>query len=219
MNRKLAFAAICCAIVMCAVALSLTLSSQSSAALGKRQEINLVSQPVSDHILYESFFSDVVELKNAAKEAERKGDHQKASKLSTSIERAAKLNNTQAQLLDQAATDCKQAVTSLDAKAYKIIGQMRAQHNGGRLRPGQPLPPLPPALISMQDERDRTILRSRDVLRGALGESAFQDLDRFVRNTLSPHLKVVPLDASALGGTSSQRSVAPQSLQQTTTQP
>lgn len=198
MNRKLFVAVFCVITVFVVGSLSITFGSRDSSALSAKGQTNPPPPPtattIPDHILYDRFFDHVAMFKKLAKEADEKGEREKAAKLRGAVKRLANLNDTEADLLNQAATVYKQKIEAQDAKAKKIIDAVLAKHNGGRLQPGEALPPPSPELVVLQEERNQMTLTARDTLRGAFGEAAFVALDKYARNTLGPHLKVVRID-------------------------
>ena len=132
-----------------------------------------------EHIVYRQFFQHLMALKDRANEVERKGGDGRG--LRGYFKDKAKLNDDQSSLLDQVAADCERDVAKLDSRAKKIIDAYRAQFPKGKATNSQKLPPLPSELQSLQQQRDMTILRARKRLQNALGETAFHQLDDFIK--------------------------------------
>lgn len=132
-----------------------------------------------EHIVYRQFFQHLMALKDRADGVERKGGDGRG--LRAYFKDKAKLNDDQGRVLDQVAADCQRDVAKLDTRAKKIIDAYRAQFPKGRATNSQNLPPLPPELQSLQQQRDMTILHARKRLQNALGETAFHQLDDFIK--------------------------------------
>src|SRR6266850_4641496 len=90
----------------------------------------------------------------------------------------ANLSEFQARILDTVAAECVRQVDAQDARAQQIISAFRLRFPPGKLPKGVKLPPPPPELTQMQNERDAMILSARDRLRIALGEDEFQRFER-----------------------------------------
>lgn len=69
-----------------------------------------------------------------------------------------------------------------DEKAQKIITAFRARYPGGKVPQGESLPPPPPELTRLWEERKAIILHARDRLREAFGEQKFKQFDAFLNN-------------------------------------
>jgi hypothetical protein len=96
------------------------------------------------------------------------------------VRRDVQLSDEQARALVEIATECEGRVAEVDARARPIIEAFRAQNQQART-PGQgELPPPPPELAQLQQERNSIILQAREKLRTALGEEAFRRLDKYV---------------------------------------
>jgi hypothetical protein len=84
-------------------------------------------------------------------------------------------------LLDQVTFECEEELAQQDAKAQAVIDNFRKHFPVGPLPEGVTLPPPPPELTVMQEERNAIILRARDRLRTAYGDQAFAKFDAFVK--------------------------------------
>ena len=83
-------------------------------------------------------------------------------------------------VLDAVAADCEREVSALDAKAKPIIDGYRARLLHGKID-SKNLPPLPPELATLQEQRNLAILHARERLRKSLGTQTFSRLDDFIK--------------------------------------
>jgi hypothetical protein len=162
-----------------------------------------MAQNVPDHVLYEHLFYSLILLKAKADEKEKMG--QNAEALKTYYKRLASLSDQQEQDLDLIARECYRDVKAMDSKAKQFIDEARALHPGGRLAPGEELPPLPQELSVMQKERDAIILRAMDRLRIALGKQAFARIDAAVHKHITANLKPLAREGEPPKGPVPQR--------------
>jgi hypothetical protein len=147
--------------------------------------------PAPTAVVYSALFHHVADVIQQADEIQRQGKN--ASSLRSMFQEKASLSEAQARVLDTVATGCVREVAVQDARAQQIINEFRLRFPPGRLPPGVKLPPPPPELKQMQEERDAMILRARDRLRVALGENEFQRFDEFVTKRVGSAIKPVGL--------------------------
>jgi hypothetical protein len=111
----------------------------------------------------------------------------------------AKLDDREAALLDQIAAETNGEIEKLNARAMKIIGDIRAKHPDGKLAPGEQ-PPAPPAeLAELSAQRRDLILQARERLRSVFGEGEFQRFDKFVQEHLKPGIRRLDNQGAAHG--------------------
>lgn len=135
---------------------------------------------VPDQVIYRTLFHTIFLLNQEASKAERVGQANAALAFRRAFKQDAELSDEQTVILNGIAAECEQAVRAVDAKARMIIEARRANYPDGKLRVGQqPLPPSP-ELAALQQERDMLILRYRDRLREAFGESEWQRFEQLV---------------------------------------
>jgi len=134
---------------------------------------------IPDHVAYRFVFHQIVSLEKQAQEAENQGKD--GQSLRTLFQRRAGLNDEQARVLLEIASDCENETRAQDAKAKIIIDAFKAQYPGGEVPKGQTVAPPPAELQTMQAERNAMILRSRERLHVMFGDDAFQKFDEFVR--------------------------------------
>jgi hypothetical protein len=145
------------------------------------------AQPLPEHVPYMFLFHHLVFLKQKADEFERQGKGK--SSLLIRFQEDAKLTDRQFQMLYQIAADCEQQVAMQDEKAMAIINTMKARYPDGKLPDGEGPPPIPPILITLQQDHNAIILRARDRLHQALGEQAFLQFHAFVQSRIAPEIK------------------------------
>lgn len=131
-----------------------------------------------EHIIYRQFFHHLMSFKARAKEVESKGGDGRS--LRSYFKRKASLADNEALILDAVAADCERDVSDLDAKAKPIIARYRASLIRGKID-SKTLPPLPPELAVLQEQRNMVILHARERLRKSLGHQAFSRLDDFIK--------------------------------------
>lgn len=138
--------------------------------------------PAPEHIYYNHLFHHIAFLNKKAADEEAQG--RDGSALRTLYQRQMNLSEPQSRALDEVALNCVRAVARQDEKAKRVIDRFRARYPEGRVPTGEQLPPPPPELQLMQEERDLIILRARNRLRGVLGEQVFSRVDRFVKKNV-----------------------------------
>jgi len=147
---------------------------------------------IPDHVVYWQLFHHNNLLMKKAEEAERQGKD--AAFLRNFYKHEAKLNDNQAEVLREISTSCELEVNALDQEARLIIQNFRATHPGGRLQPGEKLPPPPPQLQALQQRRNNKILHARDRLNQAFGPAAFAEFQKFVNDKVKPKIKPQSMD-------------------------
>lgn len=145
--------------------------------------------------IYEHLFRHYSFLKNKANGAEREGKNAEAQVLRSIYKREAKLNEREAALLDEVASDAMNRVDELLARGQQVIAEARARVPGGQLKKGEAPPPPPAELETLQQERETIILQARERLRAELGAEAFTRFDDFVQRNIAGSMRnVMPLD-------------------------
>ena len=80
------------------------------------------------------------------------------------------------------AQQCRLDIARQDAKAKPIIDEFRARAE--RVKRKEDLPPPPPILQKLQEERNRIPIRYKEVLRNRIGKLKFGRLDQGARGIL-----------------------------------
>jgi hypothetical protein len=121
----------------------------------------------------------LVALKERATEAESHGRSGKA--LREHYKTNVGLKDKDADLLDQIAEECERETAKVDAKAQKLIDNVRRQFPNGELASVDQLPPPPPELKKLQFKRDMIVMRARHRLVTELGAATFQQIDEYIK--------------------------------------
>ena len=143
-------------------------------------------------VVYSAFFHFVVDLQQQAAELESEG--KKGESLRGYVQTQASLNDEEAQKLDEIAAACVEEVSRQDAKALAVIQVFQARFPGGRIPVGVKLPPPPPELKVLQQERNQIILAARNKLVTALGETGFDKAAKFAERRIAHSVQSVPSD-------------------------
>lgn len=167
-----------------------TPASQSQTASAAPTETT--NPAIPDHVVYWQLFHHNTVLMKQAEETERQGKD--ASFLRNFYKHEAKLNDNQAEILREISTSCELEVSAVDQDAKLLIQNLRAAHPGGRLQPGEKLPPPPPQLQALQQRRNSAILHARDRLSQAFGATAFSEFQKFVNEKVKPKIKPQSMD-------------------------
>lgn len=142
---------------------------------------------VPDHALYFFLFDHISNQdKLAAQEiaAGKNGDY-----IRNYYETAVGLASPDFQSLHDTALPCRAAVATLDDAATLVIKDFRAKAAAAHTA-GTPLPPIPPELTTMQQQRNATVLGCVDQLKQKMTQPGFQKLDQFIHQELAKHVKV-----------------------------
>src|SRR5205085_1297882 len=92
------------------------------------------------------------------------------------------LSDDQAAAVLQIAAECERDIERQDMKAQQVIEAFKATLE--KIKPGDPVPPPPPILQKLQEERDAIIMHARDRLPVALGEEKYKQLDKVAHRNL-----------------------------------
>ena len=179
MNKQTFVLTICFAVL---VASSVLILGHTSRKTGTAQAHKVAQQPTEElpeHIPYMFFFDH--HHFNLKKAAELRSKGKDGSRYQLMFKQKAGLSDEQAEALDQITLDYAQELEQQDAKAQIVINEFQARYPPGKLPPGVTLPPPPPELAIMQEERNAIILRARDRWRRALGEQESVRFDNFIK--------------------------------------
>jgi hypothetical protein len=185
MNRKLMVIATCVSVM---AAGAIVFASRDKAPSKVKSS---VGEPIPEHVVYWQLFHEVVSLNRKADELEKRGED--GSKYRLHYKQSATLSDEQTERLNEIANDCFAQVMEQDHKAHEIIDAARAQFPNGKLEAGQTPPAPPEELMEMQKERNAIILKARDRLGEALGNSEFDRFNVFVKETIAPRIsRILP---------------------------
>ncbi len=139
------------------------------------------NENVPDRIIYFILFNHLVGLKQESEKELTEGktplDYYALYK------KEANLDDAQNQFLFQTAQDCLNAIKPIDEKARKIINASQAE-----IKSPEDLPPPPKELSELQQQKDETILRYRDVLKTFLSDEKFVEFNQLMRNKIAPQV-------------------------------
>jgi hypothetical protein len=181
-------------IAVCLIALaaaSLTLNKENARA-ATAQDLPYPPIYVPDPVKYSTFFHFVVDLQKQANELERAGKDGSSLRMHIQIE--AGLDYEEARMLNEIAAACIEKVDQQDRKAMAVIEKFRSQFPGGRIPTGKKLPPPPPELQAMQQERDMIILIARDQYRYSVGDNGYTKVEDFIRREIVPNIHPVGVE-------------------------
>ena len=175
MTKPHAFILICAAAL---VACALVFTRPSRITATTLTQANSIEQesPIPEHVAYNFLFLSVASFR---KKATERG---KPEAINSALQREAALSDMQARLLDEIAAATLKEVDLQDARARVIIEAFRAHYPGGIVPQGEKLPPPPPELKAMQEERNSMVLRGRDRLLAVFGQQEFGRFNKFVMN-------------------------------------
>jgi hypothetical protein len=160
-----------------------TTESQAEPALSPQ------APEIPKHVVYGLLFREAAAFRQKAKEMK---DHGKdASSVEGFHAKRAKLRDDQAEAFERIATDCQRKVDEIEQQAKKIIEKDRAKHPGGKLKEGEKLPEPPKQLRELEDQRRAVIMKGRDDLRAAMGDSEFQRFEEFEERDVAERAKSV----------------------------
>jgi hypothetical protein len=162
-------------------------TAPGAAAAAEPQVIN-----APRHVVYGLLFREVAAFKKIAREKELKGED--AGFLHRHHKENLKLDDAQTEALARVAEETDREARKLDREARKIIDKGRARHPDGKLKDGESLPPPPAELKALQQQRDAAIMKGREELRSALGDTEFLRFDEFVQQEVTKRMKPVQED-------------------------
>jgi hypothetical protein len=159
------------------------------------QKPTLKHAEIPDAILYKHVFQHVLALKKRAEKADSEGKDSKQFR--THFKRQAELSDGEAETLDRVAAEWDQEMAPIEARAKLLSQTYKAQFPGGQLPHGQTPPPPPPELRTLSEERDASVLRARDRLKTALGETEFNRFHAFVKEKVAPNVQIIKPGAAS----------------------
>jgi hypothetical protein len=151
--------------------------SNSTETQSSAIKINNLNNQTPDYVFFEMLFNRVKALDEAADKLESQGRSGKIWR--EYLQQRAGLNNQQASKLRQAADEFFRAVEPTHRQAMQIINQARANATSGQ-RPA----PLPPQLLTLQQQRQTLALTHGVRLQTALGAEILERLRQlFTQNS------------------------------------
>jgi hypothetical protein len=170
-------------------AISPAATSSSQSLSNTNQEQSNTEIPV--HIVYGILFRELLAIKKEASAREAKGES--AENLRQYPQRHLQLDSQQAQTIQTIAEQYTQEVAPVDKEARRIIGSARARFPHGEMPAGATPPAPPDSLKPLEAKRTELLLKTREQVRAALGETTFQRFDDFVRQDIAKQMQTVTL--------------------------
>lgn len=165
------------------------------------------TKPMPEELMYWMLFEQISALK--AKDAEMLTEGQNSSFKNSFYEENMKLQPSQFSAVDTAVTTFFSEIQPIDQQARQVINQYRSQYPNGELKkaentdsskfssgryksPVEKLPPPPPQLQQLQNQKNQIILNAKERIRQSLGASSFAEFDAAVKSDANKVL--VPLN-------------------------
>jgi len=137
----------------------------------------------AEQVIYSAFFHFVVDLQKEATDLANEG--KKGDTLRRYIQTQSGLTDEEARKLNEIAVACVEQISQQDARALIIIQKFQTQFPGGKVPAGIKLPPPPPELTELQQERDHIILAAKSQLAGELGDASFDKVAKFAERRIA----------------------------------
>ena len=137
--------------------------------------------PTPRQNLYGHLFYMIATVEGDADVAESRGERGRSQALRKHFQDKIGLKGNEAAILKSHATNANKAVRKQDEKARDVIAKIRKKTPGGKLKNGEKPPDVPKELLDMQAERDQMIIDHITGLQQALGQDAFQKIERFAQ--------------------------------------
>lgn len=131
-------------------------------------------------------------LDRRADELEKKG--QSGTETRERLQRKLGFNTYQLTLIREAAQKMADDLKQKDAQAKVVIDEFRKKYPPNQPLTG-PLPPPPPELATLQQERENLIEQHVATLKTELGPEAAQKLDSFLQKDFAPTITTRPVNA------------------------
>lgn len=189
MNKKAIFLLLCIAI-FCIDIFTVAKNARSNDRATQPQQQGNQASSIPEPVIYSILFHFVVDVRAQAKETELSGKD--PSSLNSYFRLVANLDDGQARALNEIAAECIAEADKQDRKARDVIDRFRAQFPSGKVHKGTKLPPPPPELQAMQQEKNEILLKYRDKLRASLGETGFENLGKFINEQIVPKVTITP---------------------------
>lgn len=180
MNKNLTRIVVCSAVVL--VGLLGVGMMATPKAISLQQPAATPHPRPPEQVVYSAFFHFVVDLQKEAAQLEDEG--KKGDTLRSYIQTQSGLNDEEARKLNEIAVACVEQVSQQDARALLVIQKFQTQFPGGKVPAGVKLPPPPPELTELQQERDQIILAAKSQLATDLGDASFDKVAKFAERRI-----------------------------------
>ncbi len=133
---------------------------------------------IPDHIVYRYFLGHLNHLELKSQELGSQGKN--GNDLRDHYKKKLGLTDAETTKLKQIASELESQINVQDSKAKAFLQKERAKFPGGKLPSKEALPKVPQELITMQEEKDKTIKKYVAQSKGALSKSANDKVDNFL---------------------------------------
>ena len=181
-----------------------TVSTNATSATATAQNgVGPTNSNVPDEVAYWFLFRQQNFINKKAAEAERQGKD--SSFLRKYYQNEAKLDDRQAAILSEIATQCDLEVRALEAEAKLVVDRLRAEQAKAPVKLNE-RPKPSPELQALQQRMDNVVRQGRNQLERALGPSSFNDFQSFVRDKVASQIKPKSTDTlKSIGRDSADR--------------
>lgn len=142
---------------------------------------------IEDHILYETVFRFDLSFRRKALEQELMG--QPVTSFKSYFKDEIGLTDEENEILRQTGLEYLEEMHPIDAQAIQVLADFREQFPDGYVETGQEVPPPPPALAGLQEQRNATALNGRDKLASRFSSKTFQNFDEFVKTKFAENFQ------------------------------
>jgi len=160
--------------------------AQTATAPAAARTASIASTPPL-RTLYRHFLAFQNHLDRLATARERQGKD--GTGLRTSYQKQLGFTDAQFSSVREAGLRLESGLLAEDAKAKPVLDAIRAQRLSA-LKTSSSLPPLPPEVASLQNERDSIIDQEMARLKSELGPEAAAKLDNYLQRVFSTNVKV-----------------------------
>jgi hypothetical protein len=136
-------------------------------------------------IAYRFLFRHVQHLENLANAASTSA--QDATQFRNQYQITMGLSDSESAQLKQISAAALSALDAIEQQAAEVIQAERAKYPKGKLPSKNALPPPPPELAQLQQERDDVTRSNVQSLQGALSATSFTNLDNWVKSHYTPN--------------------------------
>ena len=164
----------------------------SSASATMQQGVGPTNPNVPEEVAYWFLFRQQTFINKKAAEAESQGKD--SSFLRKYYQNEAKLDDRQAAILNEIATQCDLEVRALEAEAKGVVERLRAEQAKAPLKPNEKPKPSP-ELRAIQQRIDNVVRQARNQLERAMGPSSFNSFQSFVHEKVASQIKPKSTDS------------------------
>jgi hypothetical protein len=147
------------------------------------------NESIPDYITYDQLFRLVRQIDEQAAKLAAEGVDNKI--WSEYFQREAGLTKVEADALRQTANEFQSQIEPIDGQANDIIYKLRSAYPSGQIPSGVQVPPPPPELTQLQEQRNQIALNMRDVLNNRLGLTTADRFALFVQQNIANNLHVI----------------------------